>query len=94
MMALFTSIVVFALGVYGVLSRHDILRLFISVSLMLSSITLLLVRLAGTAASTMYTIVLIVWVVEVVGVIIAIAIFLYLVRNGATTVDVLREFKW
>ena len=94
MIPLVTSLVLFALGVYGVLTKKDVVRIFIGVTIMLSGVTLLLVTTAGNHAAMSYSIVLFVWVVEVMEVIITIAIFLYLARHGTQDVRMLREFKW
>jgi NADH-quinone oxidoreductase subunit K len=77
MIALITSFILFSIGVFGVLSRKDLLRILISVSIMLGSITLLLVTLStATTASTNYSLILFVWAVEVAEIILALALFL------------------
>jgi NADH-quinone oxidoreductase subunit K len=77
MIALLTSLILFSIGIFGVISRRDLLRILISVSIMLGSITLLLVTLATTTSASMnYSLILFVWAVEVVEIIIALALFL------------------
>jgi len=94
---LVASVALFAIGIGGVLTRRDILRILISVSIILGSITLLLVTLAGTGAANAtvnYSFVLFVWAVEILEVVVALVIFLYLARTGKTDVAELRELKW
>lgn len=94
---LLTSIVLFAIGIGGVLTKRDLLRIVISVSIILGSITLLLVALATAnpaAATAHYSFVLFIWAVEVMEIIIALAAFLYLSRNNKTDVNELRQWKW
>lgn len=97
-LALITAMLTFAIGVYGVLSRRDILRVVISVTIMLSSITLLLLVLAhgmnSQAVEMAYSIVPFVWAVEVMEVIVALALFIYLARNDMEDMDALRSFRW
>ncbi len=92
------SLAVFALGIYGVLAKRDILRIAIGGTLMLSAVTLLLVALAQAlpqqGMATVQAFVLVVWAVEAVEAIVAIALFLYLARKGITDIDELRELKW
>jgi NADH-quinone oxidoreductase subunit K len=88
MIPLITSLVLFSIGIYGVLSRKDILRILISVSIMLGSITLLL---ASNPSSTNYGFVLFVWVVEVMEILIALAIFIYLSKKD---IDELQQLRW
>lgn len=91
MTPLIIALVLFSIGIYGVLSRRDLLRLLISVSIILGSITLLLV---AQASAQSYSFVLFVWVVEVVEIIIALAAFIYLARSGKTDLHKLTELKW
>lgn len=88
MIPVITALVLFMVGIYGVLSRKDILRILISVSVILGSITLLL---ATQATASSYSFILFIWVVEVVEIIIALAIFLYL---GKKEITELQQLKW
>jgi len=110
-----TSLILFTIGIYGVTTKRDILRILISVSIILGSITLLLVTLTkvetgqeiaiGVTSNTIsnvvtnaiganYSFVLFVWAVEVVEIVVALAIFLYLARSGKTDMNELQELKW
>jgi len=94
-----TAMILFSLGVYGVLSRKDILRIVISVTIMLGSITLIAIVLAQmqTTPETMammYSFVLFTWVIEVIEVLIALALFLVLAKRGTTDVTLLEQMKW
>ena len=95
---LITSIVLFALGVYGVLAKRDLLRIVISVTIILGSITLLAAVLAATmttdGAAMAYSLVLFVWAVEVIEILIGLALFLYLSKKGITDISILEQFRW
>ena len=82
------AIIAFCLGVYGILTRRDVIRLLFSASLMVSGVTLLAVMRGNP------TIVLFAWIVEVVEVILAIALTIYLSRKGISDVTGLRGFRW
>ena len=93
--SLMTSVALFAIGISGVLTRRDIPRILISVSIILASITLLLVTLAQpTTLNHNYAFVLIIWAVEVMEIVIALSIFIYLARNDKTDINELTELKW
>lgn len=88
MIALLTSFILFSIGIFGVVSRRDILRILISVSIMLGAITLLLVTLATTTTvGQNYSLVLFVWAVEIMEIIVALAFFL--ASKGNT-----EELRW
>ncbi len=91
MIPLVAGIVSFTLGVYGVLAKRDIIRIFFGVTLMLSGISLLLITL-GTVSS--YVLVVFIWTVEIVEVIVTIALFLYLARKNVHDLSGLWRFKW
>ena len=97
--ALLASLVLFTIGIVGVLIRRDILRILISVSIILGSITLLLVALSATQQTvdglhSNQSFVLFVWAVEVMEVLVAIAIFLYLARSNKSDINSLQQLKW
>jgi NADH-quinone oxidoreductase subunit K len=87
------SLMLFTLGIAGVLLRRDLPRILISVSIILASITLLLVALANGNYSS-YSFVLFVWIVEVVEILIALAIFVFIARSGKHDINALQELKW
>jgi NADH:ubiquinone oxidoreductase subunit K len=93
---LLTSLALFGIGIGGVLSHRDILRIVISVSILLGSITLLFVALAKTTFTPIptYSFVLFVWAVEVTEILLALSIFLYLARSGKEDINKLEELKW
>jgi len=86
----------FGLGVYGVLTRKDLLRIVISVTIILGSITLLAAILAQVygGSGMAYSLVLFIWAVEVIEVLIGLALFLYLNKKGITDITFLEQFKW
>lgn len=88
----FVGFALFALGLYGVLTRRDVLRVLIGAMLMLASITLLAVALSRGAVGQ--ALVLFAWVVEIVEILVGLAIFLYLNAKGTTSIRDLRELKW
>ena len=92
MIAVLTSLVLFAVGIFGVLVKRDILRILISVSIMLGSITLLLVALAKGNPS--YAFVLFIWVVEIMEILVALSVFIYLSRSDKKDINELQELRW
>ncbi|MDD9953344.1 MAG: NADH-quinone oxidoreductase subunit K [Candidatus Woesearchaeota archaeon] len=86
------AIILFGIGVYGVLARRDILRIIMSVAIMLGSITVLAVALGSQLISQSF--VLFVWSVEVLEIILGLAIFLYLARHDTKDINKLQELKW
>jgi NADH-quinone oxidoreductase subunit K len=93
-LSLITSLALFAIGVSGVLTRRDLPRILISVSIILASITLLLVTLTTASNIGNHSFVLFIWAVEVMEIVMALAIFIYLVRSGKTDINELKEMKW
>ena len=96
---LITGIVLFAVGVYGVLAKRDMLRILMSVAIMLGSITIIAVVLAQTQETTTavamgQSFVLFTWIIEVMEILFALALFIYLVRSGHADVSTLRRLKW
>lgn len=91
MIVVSTAILLFAIGVYGILSKRDLLRIVISVAIMLGSITLLAVSLGEGALPQ--SIVLFVWAIEIAEIVIGVAVFLYIARSGRSLQD-LQEMKW
>jgi NADH-quinone oxidoreductase subunit K len=87
--AIITSAVLFSIGVAGLLTRRDLLRILISISIMLAAIAVLAVALAVNQTFVMFL-----WVIEVVEIIMALAIFIYLSRNDKKDINSLTELKW
>jgi NADH-quinone oxidoreductase subunit K len=94
--ALIASVVLFGLGAAGALTRKDLLRVLLSVSIMLGGVTLLLVALATTpaAAAQQHVLVLFAWAVEIAEILIAITLFVNASRIGAPHLADLRNLKW
>ena len=97
--SLLTATAIFALGIWGVMRARDVIRMLICITLLLSSITLLTVTLARThadvhVAAGAHAIVLLVWAVEVVEIVIALALYIALSRRGLVELSRLREGKW
>lgn len=78
----------FAIGLYGVMVNRNLVRLFISLSIMLAAVALTLASSAHGGS-----IVLFIWVVEVLEIIMALSLFIYLKKNGITNLDELEEFR-
>ena len=89
---LITSLLLFAIGIYGVIANRTLVRIVISVSVILGSITLLLLALATSSANQSF--VLFVWAVEVMEILVAIAIFVYISRNDKKDINDLQQLKW
>jgi NADH-quinone oxidoreductase subunit K len=92
MIPLIASMVLFSIGIYGVLSKRDILRITISVSVILGSITLLLASLAQNSGN--YSFILFIWAVEVMEILVALAVFLYLARSEKKDINDLQQLRW
>jgi len=84
-----------ALGLYGVLTRRDLVAILASVEVMLGGATLLLVAYsaAGRAAAAGQGYALIVLAVGAAEAAVGIALLVALVRRGRTLVDELKEVR-
>jgi NADH:ubiquinone oxidoreductase subunit K len=84
----------FAIGLYGLLTNRDIVRIFISLSIMLASVALNLAAFSSIYNSVDgQAYVLFIWVIEVIEIIIALSMFLYLSKKGITDINELNNFK-
>lgn len=91
---LMTALALVALGAYGVLTRTDLLRIFIGAALLMSGITLLLVALAGERLRLAASLVILSWIVEAVMLVAIIALFIVLARREKSDTRSLRELRW
>jgi NADH:ubiquinone oxidoreductase subunit K len=89
-----TALALVALGAYGVLTRTDLLRIFIGAALLMSGITLLLVALAGERLRLAASLVILSWIVEAVMLVAIIALFIVLARREKSDTRSLRELRW
>lgn len=96
--AMLTSIVLVVLGIFGILSRRDLLRIIISAMILLGGITILAVALSVQAdplsSGTLQSFILLAWAIEVVEVVVGIALFIRLAKMGKTDLAQMRELRW
>lgn len=95
MTTLVLSCALVALGLYGVLTRRDLVAILASVEVMLGGATLLLVAYsaAGRTAAAGQGYALIVLAVGAAEAALGIALLVALVRRGRTLVDELKEVR-
>lgn len=90
------SMLLFAIGALGAITRRDLIRIFISIELMMSAAAINLVAFASLNNNPLGAIFLVTtWVVTVGEVMVMVAIFIYLVkRYNIEDVNQLCGLKW
>jgi len=89
----FFSLAVFAMAAYGALTRKNILMVFFCVESMVMAASLVFIALAKTAESQIF--VLFSWVISAGDTILALAIFLYMMKkSGSVELDKMKNLKW
>lgn len=89
----FFAMAVFAIAAYGALTRKNILLVFFCVESMVMAASLIFIALAKTAESQIF--VLFSWVISAGDTILALAIFLYMMKkSGSVEIDKLKNLKW
>lgn len=89
----FFAMGVFAMAAYGALTRKNILLVFFCVESMVMAASLIFIALAKTAESQIF--VLFSWVISAGDTILALAIFLYMMKkSGSVEIDKLKNLKW
>jgi len=84
---------IFSLSAYGALSRKSMLLIFFCVEAMIVSGSMIFVATAITAESQVF--VLFVWMISAAETMVALAIFLYTMRqSGKLDVSKIKELKW
>lgn len=93
---IYISIIIFSIGVLGVLFRRNAIIIFMSIELMLNAINLLMVafsRYFGDSSGQVF--VFFVMVVAAAEVAVGLAILMMVFRNTKSTdIDVLNNLKW
>lgn len=97
--ATLTSIVLFVIGIFGLLSRKDLLRILISAMILLGGITILAVALSTmqtdpSSSGILQSFILLAWAIEVVEVVVGIALFIRLAKMGKIDLSQMREMRW
>lgn len=87
------AMTVFATAAYGALTRKNILLVFFCVESMVMAASLIFIALAKTAESQIF--VLFAWVISAGDTILALAIFLYMMKKaGGVELDKIKNLKW
>jgi len=93
---IYLSVIIFCIGVMGVLFRRNAIIIFMSVELMLNAVNLLMVafsRYLGDSSGQVF--VFFVMVVAAAEVAVGLAILMMIFRNTKSTdIDVLNNIKW
>lgn len=91
---LLLSLILFTLGLWGVLRSVTLLKIFMSVEVMLASINLFILSLAGDGARSSIF-VMFVWLISVAEISIVLALFILMYRRLKTMdVNTLKKLKW
>ena len=91
---LLLSLILFTLGFRGVLRSASLLKIFMSVEVMLASINLFILSLAGDGAKSSVFI-MFVWLISVAEISIVLALFILLYRKTKTMdINTLNKLKW
>jgi NADH-quinone oxidoreductase subunit K len=93
---IYISVIIFSIGVLGVLFRRNAIIIFMSIELMLNAVNLLMVafsRYFGDSSGQVF--VFFVMVVAAAEVAVGLAILMMIFRNTKSTdIDVLNNLKW
>lgn len=91
---LLLSLILFTLGLWGVLRSATLLKIFMSIEVMLASINLFILSLAGDGAKSSVFI-MFVWLISVAEISIVLALFILMYRRLKTMdVNTLKKLKW
>ena len=91
---LLLSLILFTIGLWGVLRSRTLLKIFMSVEVMLASINLFILSLAGDGAKSS-VFVMFVWLISVAEISIVLALFILMYRRLKTMdVNTLKKLKW
>ncbi|TAN58053.1 NADH-quinone oxidoreductase subunit NuoK [Patescibacteria group bacterium] len=91
---LLISLILFTLGLWGVLRSASLLKIFMSVEVMLASINLFILSLAGDGAKSSVFI-MFVWLISVAEISIVLALFILMYRRlKMMDVNTLKKLKW
>ena len=91
---LLLSLILFTLGLWGVLRSASLLKIFMSVEVMLASINLFILALFGDGAKSSVFI-MFVWLISVAEISIVLALFILMYRRLKTMdVNGLKKLRW
>lgn len=92
---LLLSLILFTLGLWGVLRESSLLKIFMSIEVMLASINLFILSLAGDAGGRSDIFVMFVWLISVAEISIVLALFILMYRKLKTVnVNELKKLRW
>lgn len=91
---LLLSLILFTIGLWGVLRSASLLKIFMSVEVMLASINLFILSLSGDGAKSSVFI-MFVWLISVAEISIVLALFILMYRRLKTMdVNTLKKLRW
>ncbi|OGG44486.1 hypothetical protein A2841_00195 [Candidatus Kaiserbacteria bacterium RIFCSPHIGHO2_01_FULL_48_10] len=92
---LLLSLILFTLGVWGVLRESSLLKIFMAIEVMLASISLFVLSLAQDATGKSDVFVMFVWLISVAEISIVLALFILMFKKMKTVdVNELKKLKW
>lgn len=100
---LLLSLILFTIGLWGVLRSATLLKIFMSVEVMLASINLFVLSLFGGAEASLSAVasakagvfIMFVWLISVAEISIVLALFILMYRRLKTTdVNTLNKLRW
>lgn len=100
---LILSLILFTLGLWGVLRSASLLKIFMSVEVMLASVNLFVLSLSGSAEASLSAVasakagvfIMFVWLISVAEISIVLALFILMYRKTKTIdVNTLNKLKW
>ena len=92
---LLLSLILFTLGVWGVLRESSLLKIFMAIEVMLASISLFVLSLAQDATGKSDVFVMFVWLISVAEISIVLALFILMFKKRKTVdVNELKKLKW
>lgn len=92
---LILSLTLFTLGVWGVLRESSLLKIFMAIEVILASVNLFVLSLAGDAGGKSDIFVMFVWLISVAEISVVLALFILMFKKMKTIdVDTLKKLKW
>lgn len=91
---LLLSLVLFTLGIWGVLRESSLLKIFMSIEVMLASINLFVISLSGDGPRSS-VFVMFVWLISVAEISIVLALFILMYRKmKIININQLKKLRW
>ncbi len=92
---LILSLTLFSLGVWGVLRESSLLKIFMAIEVMLASVNLFVLSLAGDAGGKSDVFIMFVWLISVAEISVVLALFILMFKKmKSIDVDSLKKLKW